>query len=152
MRASSRPTANLPSDTGAEADKTPGVTGPAVPPAAIWAGRVFAVIAFVEAATWTGLLIGMYLKYIPATTEAGVQLFGSLHGYTFIVYVIVTITASVMLHWRWGTILLALLAAIPPLATIPLEIWMRRTGRLTPQPRHDPGLTTDLTPQGDAFS
>lgn len=105
----------------------------AAPSARLWAGRAFAIVAFVEAATWTGLLIGMYLKYVPATTEAGVQLFGPLHGYAFLTYVAIAVTAAVMLRWRWRTILLALLAAIPPLATIPLEIWMRRTGRLTPR-------------------
>ncbi len=28
-------------------------------------GRSFAVIAIIEAGTWTGLLIGMFLKYVP---------------------------------------------------------------------------------------
>lgn len=99
-----------------------------------WAGTAFAVVAFVEAGTWAGLLTGMYLKYVTRTTEAGVQIFGALHGYAFLTYLVVAITAAVLLRWRWGTITLALLAAIPPLMTIPLEIWMRRTGRLRPRP------------------
>ena len=50
-------------------------------------------------------------------------------------YVVVTIVAAVALRWRWWVALLALLASIPPLVTVPLEIWLRRTGRLVRRPR-----------------
>lgn len=98
-------------------------------------GRVYATIAFVEAGTWAGLLVGMYLKYVTRTTELGVQVFGTLHGYAFLTYVAVTIVTAIVLRWRWWIVVLALLAAIPPLMTIPFEIWMRRSGRLA---RRDP--------------
>lgn len=94
-------------------------------------GRVFAVAAFVEAGTWAGLLVGMYLKYVTQTTEVGVQIFGQLHGYAFVAYVVITITAAIRLKWRWYVTILALVAAIPPLVTIPVEMWLRRTGRLS---------------------
>ena len=94
-------------------------------------GQLYAIAAFVEATTWVGLLIGMYFKYIPETTELGVQIFGPLHGIAFIAYVVITITAAIVLRWRWGAIILALVAAIPPLVTIPVEMWMRRSGRLS---------------------
>lgn len=96
-------------------------------------GRVFSIVAFVEAGTWTGLLIGMFLKYVTRTTELGVQIFGMAHGIAFLVYLIVTITAAVILRWRWWIALLAVLAAIPPLVTIPLEIWLARRGDLAPR-------------------
>ena len=98
-------------------------------------GRVFAAIALLEAFTWAGLLVGMFLKHITGTTEAGVWLFGRLHGGVFMFYVVVTIVAAVALRWRWWVALLALLASIPPLVTVPLEIWLRRTGRLVRRPR-----------------
>lgn len=93
-------------------------------------GRVFAITAFVEAGTWAGLLVGMYLKYISQTTEVGVQIFGQLHGYAFLTYVAVTIVAAIRLRWPWYALVVALLAAIPPMMTIPAEIWLRRTRRL----------------------
>ena len=93
-------------------------------------GVLFAVIAFFEACTWAGLLVGMFLKYVTGTTEMGVWLFGRLHGGAFMLYVVMTIVASVSLRWKWWLALLALLAAIPPLVTVPLEIWLHRTGRL----------------------
>ena len=98
-------------------------------------GRVFAAIALLEAFTWAGLLVGMFLKHVTGTTEAGVWLFGRLHGGVFMLYVVVTIVAAVALRWRWWVALLALLASIPPLVTVQLEIWLRRTGRLVRRPR-----------------
>ncbi|MDV3295093.1 MULTISPECIES: DUF3817 domain-containing protein [Brachybacterium] len=98
-------------------------------------GRVFAVIALLEALTWAGLLVGMFLKYVTGTTEAGVWLFGRLHGGMFMVYVVMTLVAAVSLRWKWWVALLALLASVPPLVTLPLEIWLRRTGRLARRPR-----------------
>ena len=63
-------------------------------------GRVFAAIALLEAFTWAGLLVGMFLKHVTGTTEAGVWLFGRLHGGVFMLYVVVTIVAAVALRWR----------------------------------------------------
>lgn len=91
---------------------------------------MFAITAFVEAGTWAGLLVGMYLKYISQTTEVGVQIFGQLHGYAFLTYVAVTIVAAIRLRWPWYALVVALLAAIPPMMTIPAEIWLRSTRRL----------------------
>lgn len=45
----------------------------------------------IEAGTWAGLLTGMYIKYIPGTTELGVRISGTLHGAAFIAYLLVTV-------------------------------------------------------------
>lgn len=94
------------------------------------AGKVFAVVAFIEAATWAGLLVGMYLKYVAGTTDFGVWLFGRLHGFAFLLYVAVTFMVGAKLRWPMWALLVALLAAIPPLATLPVEFWFRRRGLL----------------------
>ncbi|HJB09566.1 MAG TPA: DUF3817 domain-containing protein [Candidatus Brachybacterium merdavium] len=109
-------------------------------------GRLFAAVAFLEAFTWVGLLVGMFLKYVTGTTEAGVWLFGRLHGGTFMVYVGVTIVAAISLRWRWWVTLIALLAAVPPLVTVPMEIWLRRTRRLTRRSRVLAAEATELGP------
>ena len=93
-------------------------------------GALFTAVAVIEALTWAGLLVGMFLKYVTGTTEMGVWLFGRLHGGAFMLYVAMTIVAAISLRWKWWVALLALLAAIPPLVTVPLEIWLHRTGRL----------------------
>lgn len=94
------------------------------------AGRLFAIAAFAEGLTWAGLLIGMLLKYGTQTTDVGVWLFGRLHGAAFLFYVVVTLLSAMRLRWPWWAWTLALLAAVPPLVTVPLEMWFRRIGLL----------------------
>lgn len=94
-------------------------------------GKLFAIVAFIEALTWAGLLIGMYLKYVSGTTDMGVWLFGRLHGAAFLLYVAVAFVAGARLRWPMWALLVAVLAAIPPLATLPVEYWFRRRGLLS---------------------
>ena len=94
------------------------------------AGRVFAVAAFFEAFTWAGLLVGMWLKHGAGTTDAGVWLFGRLHGFAFLAYLVATFYTATRLRWPGWALLLAVLAAIPPLVTLPLEWGFRRRGLL----------------------
>ena len=49
--------------------------------------RVFQVMAIIEAVTWTGLLISMLFKYVLTGDQLGVRLFGGLHGFAMIGYV-----------------------------------------------------------------
>ncbi|MFD2092890.1 DUF3817 domain-containing protein [Blastococcus deserti] len=90
----------------------------------------FRIVAVAEALSWIGLLIGMYVKYVPETTELGVQVFGPIHGGIFLAYVLVAVVAARVLRWSSGTTLLALVASVPPLATIWFERWATRRGRL----------------------
>lgn len=95
-------------------------------------GRVFAIVALFEAFTWAGLLVGMYFKYHAGEPSTlGVRIFGPVHGLAFMVYVVVSVLTALRQRWPWWATLLALLAAIPPLVTLPLELWFRRMGLLT---------------------
>ena len=94
-------------------------------------GRLFAAAAFLEGLTWAGLLVGMWLKYGLQVTDTGVWLFGRLHGAAFLFYLVVTVIAGARLRWPGWALLLALLAAVPPLVTVPLELWYRRKGLLS---------------------
>ncbi|MES2627099.1 MAG: DUF3817 domain-containing protein [Pseudomonadota bacterium] len=93
-------------------------------------GKIYTATARFEAFTWAGLLIGMFLKYSTETTELGVWLFGRLHGAAFLLYFFVSIIAAIRLRWPWWGALLAVLAAVPPLVTYPLELWFKRRGML----------------------
>ena len=94
-------------------------------------GKLFSIIALLEGLTWAGLLIGMFLKYTTKTTELGVTIFGPLHGIVFISYVAITFIAAVRLRWPLWATLIAVIAAVPPLVTIPMEIWFKRRGLLS---------------------
>ena len=97
-------------------------------PAAV--ASAFRVVAVAEALSWIGLLAGMYVKHVLGTSEAGVQLFGPVHGGIFIAYVVVALVAARVLGWSRGTALLALAASVPPLATVWFERWASRRGLL----------------------
>ena len=94
------------------------------------AATAFRIVAVAEALSWLGLLAGMYVKYVPETSEAGVQVFGPIHGGIFVAYVVVALVASRILRWDVRTTLLALVASVPPLATVLFERWASRAGRL----------------------
>ena len=94
--------------------------------------RAFRIVASLEAATWLGLLIGMYFKWIAKSTDLGVRIFGSLHGAVFVTFVVLSIAMYIRLGWRLRTLLLALVSSLPPFATIAFEVWGDRTGRFVP--------------------
>ena len=96
------------------------------PPIAV----AFMVVAFAEACSWIGLLVGMYGKYIGDAGERGVEVFGRIHGVVVLAYVAVTLLAARRLRWDGRTTVLGLLASVPPLATLVFERWAARTGRL----------------------
>lgn len=93
-------------------------------------GRLFVIVALFEGLTWAGLLLGMWLKYGPVGSVVGVRWFGPLHGGAFLLYLAVTVLAGARLRWPWWAWTLAVLAALPPLLTVPLEWWFRRIGLL----------------------
>jgi integral membrane protein len=90
----------------------------------------FRAVAVAEALSWLGLLAGMYVKYVPETSELGVQVFGPVHGAVFVAYVLAALVAARVLSWSRWTTLLALAASVPPLATVVFERWAGRTGRM----------------------
>lgn len=93
--------------------------------------KIFIIAARIEAFTWFGLITGMYFKYNLEVTDLGVWLFGRLHGIAFLIYFVVAIVAAVRLRWSAWHSILAILAAIPPLATLPLEVWFTKKGILS---------------------
>ena len=92
--------------------------------------RLFRTIAIAEAVSWAGLLIGMFFKYIVVIDDIGVNVFGPIHGALFIAYVVITVLVARVFGWTLGTTVVALLASIPPLATLWFERRARRTGLL----------------------
>ncbi|MQA12724.1 MAG: DUF3817 domain-containing protein [Pseudonocardiaceae bacterium] len=92
----------------------------------------FRTVAIAEALSWTGLLIGMFFKYLVVGNDIGVTIFGPIHGGLFLLYLAVTVLVRRPLGWNAGTTVLALIASVPPLATLVFERWAARTGRLRP--------------------
>jgi integral membrane protein len=93
----------------------------------------FRIVAVAEALSWIGLLAGMYVKYVPETTELGVKVFGPIHGGIFLAYVVVALLASRVLQWSPRTTVLALVCSVPPLATVWFERLATRNDKLPRQ-------------------
>lgn len=93
--------------------------------------RAFRVVAIAEACSWAGLLVGMFFKYMVVQDDIGVAVFGPIHGALFVAYVVVALLTARVFRWDLRTLVIALVASIPPLATLWFERWARRTGRLT---------------------
>jgi integral membrane protein len=92
---------------------------------------VFRAVAIAEACSWAGLLIGMFFKYVVVRDDIGVTVFGPIHGALFVAYVVITLLVARAHRWTVGTTALALVASIPPLATLWFERRARRTGLLS---------------------
>lgn len=93
-------------------------------------GRAFWFAAIAEACSWAGLLVGMFFKYVVVGDDLGVKIFGPVHGALFVAYVVVCLVVHRPLRWDVRTLVLALVASIPPLCTLLFERWAGRTGRL----------------------
>lgn len=87
---------------------------------------LFRTVAIAEALTWAGLLVGMNLKWVVQSTEVGVKIFGPIHGVTVIIYVLTVVYARSCFRWDVRTLLLAVIASVPPFATVVFGIWADR--------------------------
>jgi integral membrane protein len=93
--------------------------------------RVFyRTVSIAEAITWTLLIVGMLLKYAAGLGSLPVLIAGSLHGLVFITYAATSVLVGVNQRWRVPRIVLAVVMAIIPYATIPFDVRMDRTGAL----------------------
>ncbi|WP_327587537.1 DUF3817 domain-containing protein [Nonomuraea sp. NBC_00507] len=96
--------------------------------------RLFRLVAIAEALSWTGLLVGMFFKYIVVVGELGVKIFGPIHGALFLLYVAAVISAGRAHGWRTGTIVLGLACGVPPFASVWFERRMsRRAAEVAPE-------------------
>ena len=93
--------------------------------------RLFVTVAIAEAFSWLGLLIAMGVKYGPLGNELGVKIFGPLHGFLFVAYGVLVLLTAWQRRWSVLATGLALVCAVPPLATLAFERWARKRGMLT---------------------
>ncbi|KQX05531.1 MULTISPECIES: DUF3817 domain-containing protein [unclassified Leifsonia] len=90
---------------------------------------LFRTLAIAEAISWTLLLTGLLLR---ATTDwaLGVTIGGGIHGFVFLSYGATAVLVAKNQRWTaWPTIV-AIVSTLIPYATVPVEIWLQRSGRL----------------------
>ena len=91
--------------------------------------RLCRVLAIAEAITWTLLISALIARAVGAPGIV-VTIAGSIHGFVFLSYAATAILVAFNQRWSIGVGILAVVSAIVPFATIPMEIWLHRTGRL----------------------
>lgn len=83
--------------------------------------RWFRAVAVAEACSWAGLLVGMFFKYVVATGELGVKVFGPIHGVLFVLYAAGVVLSAREAGWSRGTVVLGLACAVPPFTSVWFE-------------------------------
>lgn len=91
---------------------------------------LFRTVAIAEAVTWTLLIAGMLMKYVLQIGEVGVQIGGFVHGLVFIAFGMTAVLMAVNQHWSARLTLVAVVTAIVPFGTIPLDRWLEKRGLL----------------------
>ncbi len=90
---------------------------------------LFRVLAIAEAITWTLLITGLILR-ATIGLDVAVSIGGGIHGFVFLAYGATAVLLTVNQRWSVGTAILTIGSAIVPYATIPVELWLARSGRL----------------------
>lgn len=75
--------------------------------------KVSTIVAFAEAISWLGLLLGMVLIY-GFDNERGVSLMGPIHGMLFVVFAGLLLMTQYQERWSAGRTILSLIESIPP--------------------------------------
>ena len=93
---------------------------------------LYRVLAIAELFSWTLLIAGLIIRAVGGPAVA-VTIGGGIHGFVFLSYGATAILVALNNRWHVGVALLAVGSAIVPYATLPMEMWLRRTGRLDGQ-------------------
>lgn len=99
---------------------------------------LFRGLAIAELVTWTMLLVGMLLEYGAGLGDLPVRIGGSVHGFVFLAYLVVTTVVAVNQRWSFGATTLGWLSAVVPYATLPFEVGVARRGMLDGPWRREP--------------
>ncbi|OIH99529.1 MULTISPECIES: DUF3817 domain-containing protein [unclassified Curtobacterium] len=99
---------------------------------------LFRALAVAELVTWTMLLVGMLMKYALGLGDLPVRIGGSVHGFVFLAYLVVTTVVAVNQRWSVGTLVLGWASAVVPYATVPFEVAVARRGMLEGPWRRSP--------------
>ncbi|WP_300345284.1 DUF3817 domain-containing protein [Nesterenkonia sp.] len=89
----------------------------------------FRVLAAAEAVSWTLLIGGMVLRATHGL-DLAVTIGGGIHGFVFLAYAAAAVIVAANQRLKPGPAAAAIISAVIPYATVPVDIWLNRTGRL----------------------
>lgn len=91
--------------------------------------KLHRLAAALEMATWALLILGMVMKY-SGITEVVVPITGSIHGFGFLCFVVMTLLIWINNRWPLGVGLTGLLVSVVPFAAWPFTVWLDNRGYL----------------------
>lgn len=91
---------------------------------------LFRTFAIAEVFSWT-LLIGGLILRATLDWDWAVSAGGGIHGFVFLCYGATAVLVAKNQRWQPGPSAVAIISAVIPYATIPVDIWLGRSGRLT---------------------
>ena len=104
--------------------------------------KFFRFFAIAEVISWTLLIGGLILRATQGW-DLAVTIGGGIHGFVFLSYGLTAILMSKNQRWAAGPAAISIVSAVIPYATVPVDLWLHRTGRLDGQWRRtataDPG-------------
>ncbi|RLP72673.1 DUF3817 domain-containing protein [Mycetocola tolaasinivorans] len=101
--------------------------------------RLYRIVALAEAVTWTLLIASLILKYGLDANPIVTTIAGGIHGVVFLAFALASILVGINQHWAFGRIMLGVVVAAIPYATLPFERVLERGGHLAGQWRTEPG-------------
>lgn len=100
----------------------------------------FRTTSIVEAVSWVGMIIALVVKYPLDGTPMLVTVWGWVHGIAWIAFCLSGLNAAIRFRWSWWLVPVGFVMSILPFLTLPFDVWMERTGRLT---RREPEVGRD---------
>ena len=97
---------------------------------------LFRTLALAEVVSWTLLIAGIIVRATTGWAPA-VTIGGGIHGFVFLSYGATVILVALNNRWKAGPTAAALVSAVVPYATIPVELWADRRGLLAGSWRTD---------------
>ena len=92
--------------------------------------RLYQALATAEMITWAGLITAMTLRYGFGNDVEWFFVAGLSHGIVFLAYGLTALVIGINLRWGFGLSVLAVVMAIVPFATVPLDRWLLRKNKL----------------------
>jgi len=92
--------------------------------------RLYQVLATAEMLTWAGLVAAMISQYGFGNEVQWFFVAGLSHGIVFLAYALTALVIGINLRWGFGLTLVAVMVAIVPFATVPLDRWLLRKNKL----------------------
>jgi integral membrane protein len=83
--------------------------------------RLFSFFATAEAITWTLLISGLVARALTEIPPITVTIVGGTHGAVFLGYGVTAALVGVNQRWPLGRIIIGIVLAIVPFATVPFE-------------------------------